>query len=144
MAYIPKDAKWYLADIVLEINQEDTNENVVHINTILISADSPQEAYDKAMILGQKEAISYKNIEGKLINITFHGLQDLALIYDELEDGAEIFYTEKHNISKEEISSYIQNQNELSVFAPIQSSTAEINYSSGEIEKALLENLPTP
>ena len=40
MAYIPEDAKWYLADIVLEITIEDDPRNVVHTNLVLISADS--------------------------------------------------------------------------------------------------------
>ena len=52
MGDIPENAKWYLADIVQEITVEDDPHNVVHTNLVLIRADSPEEAYQKAMELG--------------------------------------------------------------------------------------------
>ena len=52
MGYIPEDAKWYLADIVLQIAVDDDPRSVVHINLVLIRADSPEEAYEKALALG--------------------------------------------------------------------------------------------
>jgi hypothetical protein len=47
MGFIPKDARWYVADLVLEftIDQDDTN--VVHISTHLIEVGSPEQAYQK-------------------------------------------------------------------------------------------------
>jgi hypothetical protein len=52
MGYIPEDAKWYLAEIVEEITVEEDSRNVVHRNLHLIRADSPEEAYRKAIELG--------------------------------------------------------------------------------------------
>jgi hypothetical protein len=40
MGYIPTDAKWYLADIVMEITIQGDSRNVVHVNTTLVRADS--------------------------------------------------------------------------------------------------------
>ena len=52
MGYIPKDAKWYLADIIQQITVEDDPRSVVHTNVVLVRADSPEEAYEKALALG--------------------------------------------------------------------------------------------
>ncbi len=41
MTYIPQNAKWYLADIVLEITVQDDRENIVHVNLTLIRANAP-------------------------------------------------------------------------------------------------------
>ncbi len=60
MAYIPADAKWYLADIVEQIAVEDDPRHVVHTNTVLIRADSPEDAYAKAVELGTNKGVSYK------------------------------------------------------------------------------------
>ncbi len=54
MAYIPKDAQWYLADIVIEHRITNEPQNVLHINTTLIQASSPEEAYAHAQTLGQE------------------------------------------------------------------------------------------
>jgi hypothetical protein len=48
MAYIPDDAKWYIAEIIMECQIEDDPRNVVHINIVLVRADSPEEAFEKA------------------------------------------------------------------------------------------------
>jgi len=44
MGFVPKDTRWYLADIVLEIIIEDDPRNVVHVNTHLVEAESPEQA----------------------------------------------------------------------------------------------------
>ncbi len=63
MGYIPEDAKWYLADIVQQITVEDEPRNVVHTNLVLIRADSPEEAYQKAIELGTAGDHSDENID---------------------------------------------------------------------------------
>ena len=52
MGYIPKSAKWYLADIVQQITVEGDPRSVVHTNLVFVRADSPEEAYEKALELG--------------------------------------------------------------------------------------------
>jgi hypothetical protein len=53
MGFMPKDARWYLADVVLEHTIEGDPRNVVHVNMHLIEADSPEQAYEKAVALGR-------------------------------------------------------------------------------------------
>jgi hypothetical protein len=90
MGYIPKDTKWYLADIVQEITVEGDPRNVVHTNLVLIRADSPEEAYEKAMELGTAGDQSWENADGKRVTFRFRGLRELNVIHDELEHGAEL------------------------------------------------------
>src|SRR5580658_4503571 len=90
MAYIPESAKWYLAEIVEQITVEGDPRNVVHTNLVLVRADSPDEAYQKAIELGTAGDASFENPDGKWVTFRFRGLHDLNVIYDELEDGAEL------------------------------------------------------
>lgn len=54
MGFVPNNAKWYLTEIVEEITVADTVANKVHRNLILIRADSPDEAYEKAVRFGRE------------------------------------------------------------------------------------------
>jgi hypothetical protein len=116
MPFIPEDAKWYLADIVLEITVEGEDGNIVHINLTLIRADSPEEAYDRAIQVGKESEFTDKNLQGQTIKTTFRGLRNLHVIYEELEDGSEILYEEHLNISREQLNIFIRPKHELSVF----------------------------
>ena len=114
--HIPEDATWYLAWLVQDITVEDDPRNVVHTSTRLIRADSPEEAYDKAMLLGSEEEATYENTQGKRVTITFRGLTDLNVIYEELEDGAELAFDEEVGVPEEEIGLMITEKENLTVF----------------------------
>ena len=49
MAYVPKDAEWFLAKLVEEFHVSGHERNVVHINYILVQARTPEEAYRRAI-----------------------------------------------------------------------------------------------
>ena len=117
-SWIPKDAKWYLADIVMEIKVDGDNGNTIHSNLKLVRADSPEEAYQKAFLLGKEAEVDYDNLDGKKVTVRFRGLRDLYVIYEELEDGAEIFYSEYEDLSEESLAKVITPKEQLSVFAP--------------------------
>jgi hypothetical protein len=87
MAFIPKDARWYLADVVLEHTVEADPRNVVHVNIHLVEADSPER--EKACALGRDAEQVYANSDGKEVRVVFRGLRDLNVIHEALEDGAE-------------------------------------------------------
>src|SRR5437762_11462660 len=59
MAYIPENAKWYIATLIEEITVQGDARNVVHKNLVLVRADSPGEAYEKAQLLGKQAEASY-------------------------------------------------------------------------------------
>ena|ERR1039458_646115 len=132
MAYIPENAKWYLAAMIEEITVEGDSRSVTHKNYILIRADSPENAFEKAQELGKTSEVSYENPNGRLVHIRFKGLSQLNIIYDELEDGAEIHYEEFLGLSEEQIQALLCSKEELAVFRPISPSMGP-DYSSRQV-----------
>ena len=118
MGYIPEDAQWYLADVIVEMRIEGEPRSLIHINTLLVRADSPEEAHQKAWALGQQEEHLYKNTDGKRVTVLFRGLGELNVIHDELEHGAELVYRERVGLSEEQICTLIKPKDHLAVFAP--------------------------
>ena len=119
MGFIPTNAKWYVADIVEEIRVGGDRRNIVHTNQTLIRADSPEEAYDKAIALGKQGTTKYKNPEGKTVTIRFRGLRDLNVVHDELDHGPEIGFDREIGVTQKRIKGWIVSKKKLGVFAPI-------------------------
>jgi hypothetical protein len=86
MAYIPKDAKWYIAELVMEFQIEGDLRNVVHVNFVLIRADSPEEAFEKAEQLGREAEDTYKNPDNLTVTATYRGLWELNVIHQDLRN----------------------------------------------------------
>lgn len=118
MAFKPKDANWYLVWLVEEIIVEDDPRNIVHTNLMLVRADSPDEAYEKAIELGKESEISYENPDGKSVVHVFRGIKDLNVIHDELEHGAELNYEERIGVSNDEIERMVPPKEQLTIFRP--------------------------
>jgi len=117
MAYIPQNAKWYLAWIVVETIIEGDPRNVVHTNLMLVRADSPDEAYAKAIEIGKAAEMAYENPQGKPVASVFHGLRELCVIYDDLKHGAELSYEEEFGVANEEIERGVKPKEKLAVFS---------------------------
>ena len=118
MGYVPKDAKWYIAEIVEEITVEGDPRNVVHVNFNLIRADSPEDAYEKALECGRQGETQYANPQGQLVRIRFCGLRDLNVIDYELEHGAELMFEKRVGVSVDELRRLITPKEKLEVFVP--------------------------
>jgi hypothetical protein len=141
MGYITPDAKWYLAEIVQQISVEDDPRRVAHTNLVLVRSDSPEEAYAKAVELGNESEISYENPDGKLVAVTYCGLRDLNVIHGELEHGTELIYSEDTDMGEAAIQQYISPKEELGVFAPIKVSRGPC-YISKDVLDELNEKFP--
>jgi hypothetical protein len=141
MGFIPEGAKWYLANIVEEITIEGEWRNVVHTNLILIRADSPEEAYQKAMELGTEGEQTYDNIDGQRVTHRFRGLRELQVIHDELEHGAELSYREDIAVDESTIQKWVAAKEELGVFRPISPSAAP-PYGSAKIIEEMYQQFP--
>lgn len=138
MGFIPSDARWYIADVVLEHRIEGDMRNVVHVNTHLIEADGPDEAYEKAMVLGRDSEHDYQNTDGCLVQVTFRGLRELNVIHEKLEDGAELMYSEHVGMPEEKLQAWNRPREKLAVFAPIGKEVELPNYMPS-VFKPLLE-----
>jgi len=123
---------WYVAEVVMKIVVAEDPRNVVHQNLVLISADAPEEAYVKALQIGKNSETSYENPDGKAVEITFEGLSDLDLIDEELEDGAELTFHYKVDVSEKQLQSILQPKDCLRAFLPHRPAEGP-NYASKEI-----------
>src|SRR4051812_35420947 len=115
MGHILDDAEWYIADLVEEIVVEDDQRNVVHCNLVLVRADSPEQAYERAVELGRDSETSYLNSQGKRVEVRFRGLCDLNVIHDGLEHGSELTYTRKVGMTPEQVARLVAPKERLSV-----------------------------
>jgi len=110
MAYVPKDAEWFLAEIVQEIRVAGCKRNIVHQNFVIIHARSPTAAYNRACELGKRGDRSYINENRKRVTFRFRGLRSLDVIYDPLEDGCEIMFIEKLGVTEKGIKKLVNDQ----------------------------------
>ena len=111
--WIPKDMEWFLADIIQELKVADAEDSTVWINTHLIRASSPDEAYEKALNLGKLYEDFWTNSDGEQVMSRFRGLRDLLLVYEKLEDGAEIMWEEQEDVSEQDIQEMIKPRAQL-------------------------------
>ncbi len=116
MAYIPPDAKWWIADLVVEFSTEGEPQNRVQYKLTLLRADSADQAYSKALEYGRSNESVFINPEGKRVSARFRGLRDLFVIYDKLADGAELVADERVGVSEDEIVAGLRDRQHLSVF----------------------------
>lgn len=91
---ILKTRNWYIAHEILYFEprfrrKSKGTELTVWENLILIKAKSPQQAYEKAIEHGRASEQAVR-IDGEHGKCRFRGLRDLILVYDKLEDGAEL------------------------------------------------------
>jgi hypothetical protein len=119
MGFVPKDAEWYLAEIVQEITVADESLNVVWRNLTIVHANSPDDAYEQAINLGRSGDTEYKNSAGKLVIIRFRGLSFLDVICDPLGHGAELMFQSNIDVAPEDLQKILLRKEELQLFRPI-------------------------
>jgi hypothetical protein len=110
--------KWWLADLVVEFVVGEKGANLVHYNLTLVRAESAEQAYDKAVEFGNRHDTAYMNTDGQPVISKFRGLRELTMVYDELEDGAELRYEEQSDVPEPQIVAVIKPKEKLAAFAP--------------------------
>ena len=133
MAYVPKEAEWFLAELVEEIRVAGSRRNIVHINYVIIHAKSPQVAFARAKKLGKQGNISYLNDMGNKVTKRFRGLRNLDVIYDPLGDGCEIMFKKKLGLTEKGVRKLLRAKDQLEVFQPVRGRRGRPNYSSMEV-----------
>lgn len=91
---MPESAKWFLAELLVEITVEGARLNVVHRNLTLVRAETPEEAYEKATYFGRKSETSYENPADRIVSLQFRGISKLDAVIDPIADGAELSFAE--------------------------------------------------
>ncbi len=83
MADSPLPARWYIAELTEEVALEgNPRPNVIHRKTRVIFADSPEDAYEKALSLSAEHEPSYLNRNDRSAQIRYWGLSELNLVDD--------------------------------------------------------------
>lgn len=89
MADLPS-ARWYIAELTEEVI-EGNPLNVVHRATRVIFADSPEDAYEKALSLSAQTEDGYLNQKRSAIAQTrYWGLSELNLVSDDQAQFADV------------------------------------------------------
>lgn len=143
MAFIPPGDHWYIAELILEINVAGAAVNVVQTSTVLLRAATPEAAYARALALGGQHDQHYRNSADAAVQVQFVGLGELRVVYDELEDGAELYSSERIGVSPTRLRRLVRKQARLAVFrsdAPAQSP----NYTPRELVEQLTGQPGTP
>lgn len=115
---------WWVASYILRLEYDGEGSDnprrrcVAWENTIILTAPNRESAYRKALRLG-KAASGGEVTEvgtGRKGSWVFEGLTELLPIYDELEDGAEILWSEHEGKSVGTVRSWVRSKEKLSVF----------------------------
>jgi len=77
--------RWYIAELTEEVTLEGDPKNLVHKKTRVIFADSPQDAYEKALSMITEHEISYINEHHKANRTRFWGLRELNLSNEDMD-----------------------------------------------------------
>ncbi len=133
MAYIPVNTEWYIAEVIQAISVEDWSEMAIQRILVLINAGSPDNAYEKSVKWGSEGEVTYENPHRKRVYIKFIGLGDLCAIYDPLEDGAELLYTEELRALHEDLQRFVRPKNKLTVFVAASNTSGKLDYRSGDV-----------
>ena len=102
--WVPKDMEWFLADLIQQFTFMDGSHSI-YVNTILVKANSVEEAYEKALGFGEVYNHSFTNTDQEEVKVSFRGLRDLYLIYEEYEE-----------ITEEQIAAMVTPKEKLRVF----------------------------
>lgn len=125
MKKIRNNGDWYIAGIVERSENVGTGRSnpnrrgLTWLNHVLINADSPEKAYDKALRIGKAGTHRYKSTAGSTVQWKFIGIAELLPIYEDIADGAEITWSDLGYISAKRAQAMARNRRELLTQASI-------------------------
>lgn len=107
---------WYVGSYLIrfievedENNADEESEFLSWENTVIVKANSLEEAYTKVEEIGKEHDSPYKGgKEGVRVNWIYEGVTSLLPIYEDLEDGAEIMWTERENLKLRDIRRMVE------------------------------------
>ena len=83
-------------------------------NTVLVKASDLDEAYDKVEKIGFEHTEPYKGGDGGVdVQWVFEGVTELLPVYEELEDGAEIMWTERNSTKLKNLRALVRSKGQF-------------------------------
>jgi len=113
------DRKWFMVEIIekLEPVERDESKDLRRVTTYgnfhLIKAESADEAYNRGIKLGQESNLVFTNSDKVEMEWSFVGIGELLPIYEDIEDGAELMFTDYGNISHKRAMKMARDKTEL-------------------------------
>jgi hypothetical protein len=110
---------WFLVEIIERCEPVDSNQKhdlrrcIVWGNFHLIRATSPDKAYNKAEKLGKSGNYEFTNSDKLKMKWEFVGIGDIIPIYEDIEDKAEIMWTDYGFISARRSNRFAKSKKEL-------------------------------
>jgi hypothetical protein len=110
---------WYIAEIIEKCEPVNRNENqdlrrvTTWGNHHLIKATSAEKAYEKAVQIGKSGEYKFTNTDKIEMEWIFVGVADLIPIYEDIEDGAEIMWTDYGFISERRTKRIPKTKNDI-------------------------------
>jgi hypothetical protein len=110
---------WFLVEVIERCepvnsdNKKDLRRCTVWGNFHLIKASTPDKAYDKAVQLGLSGNYTFKNSDKLDMKWEFVGIGDILPIYEDLEDKAEVMWTDYGFISAKRSEKLTRTKKEL-------------------------------
>lgn len=112
---------WYIGSYVLrfvELDRKDKEDSEARFptweNTVLVRAADLDEAYEKIVRIGKEHTEPYKGgPDGIDVQWLFEGVTELLPIYKELEDGAEVMWSERSGVKLKNIRKCIRGKGEF-------------------------------
>lgn len=137
--------RWFLAELVMEFRVEGDERNVVHVDSVLVEADTRVHAWHAALELGREAENSYVNTEERRVTKAFRGIRQLMVLWEGLEHGSELFYTEHVGVPEERIREWTGPREELAAFLVAPDAEAGgPNLMPAELTRLLLASPPSP
>jgi len=81
----PETSRWYIAELTEEVTLEGDPKHVVHRKTRVIFADSPEDAYEKALSMITEHELNYLNEYNKAVRTRFWGLREMNLSNEDMD-----------------------------------------------------------
>lgn len=109
---------WFLAELVLEFRVEGDERNAVHVDSVLVEADTPAHAWHAAVELGLGAEHRYRNTEGREVAKAFRGVRGLRVLWEGVGHGAEILSEEHVQVPEERLREWTGPREDLEAFRP--------------------------
>lgn len=114
---------WVASYLMLAVCDDDPNPSpksrcLAWENTIILQAPDRNAAYEKALALAARDEGTFEDdtLKPRTWRWVVEGLTELVPLYEELEDGAEILWTEHSNRTVAKIRSWVKTKEMLDVF----------------------------
>ena len=110
---------WFLVEIIERLEPVDSDSTnslrrcTVYGNFHLIKATAADKAYDKAEKIGKKGNYHFKNADKRNMKWEYVGIGDIVPILEDIEDKAEIMWTDYGFISAKRSDKFVKTKADL-------------------------------